>query len=124
MEVHEKIRKLRKQLNLSQEQFAEKLGISRSNLCNLEVGRVAVTDRIKKQICSEFSVNPHWLNNQDSTSEEEMFIKNVDSIEQLVHDFHLTERDKALLLMYTSMTDSERKALYTVAKEFGSAEKK
>lgn len=122
MEVHEKIRKLRKQLNLNQNQFAEKLGISRSNLCNLELGRVAVTDRIKKQICSEFNVNPHWLS--EECSDEEMFAKNLNAIDQLVHDFHLTEKDRALLLMYTSMTDSERKALYTVAKHFGSAEKK
>lgn len=122
MEVHEKIRKLRKQLSLNQQQFAEKLGISRSNLCNLELGRVAVTDRIKKQICSEFNVNPHWLSEEGS--DEEMFTKNLDAVDQLVHDFHLTEKDRALLLMYTSMTDSERKALYTVAKHFGSAEKK
>lgn len=122
MEVHEKIRKLRKQLNLSQEQFAEKLGISRSNLCNLELGRVAVTDRMKKQICTEFSVNPHWLS--EDCLDEEMFAKNLNLIDQLVHDFHLSEKDRSLLLMYTSMTESERKALYTVAKHFGSAEKK
>lgn len=38
-DLGEKIKKIRKELGLSQEEFAKRLGISRSNLRDLEIGK-------------------------------------------------------------------------------------
>lgn len=62
MNVNERIRHLRKDiLHLTQQDFSNKLHISRSNMGNIEIGRIAVTDRIISSICREFDISEEWL---------------------------------------------------------------
>ncbi len=61
MEPNERLKKVRKELGLKQQQAAEFLEMSRSNYANIETGAVAMTDRTIKTICREFSVNKEWL---------------------------------------------------------------
>lgn len=62
MNVNERIRHLRKDiLHLTQQDFSNKLHISRSNMGNIEIGRIAVTDRIISSICREFDINEDWI---------------------------------------------------------------
>ena len=47
MTIHERIKHLRKyELKLTQEEFAQKIKISRSNLANIESGKISITDRV------------------------------------------------------------------------------
>lgn len=59
------IKKLREELNLTQKQFAETIGISRANLGAIENGKVKLTDRVARDICREFGVNEDWLLNNN-----------------------------------------------------------
>jgi len=65
LEVFERIRELRKNyLKLSQEQFGEKLGVSRSVIKNIELDLLARPEQkepLLKLICKEFGVNEEWL---------------------------------------------------------------
>lgn len=62
MEIHERIKSLRKDiLKLTQQDFSEALNMSRSNAGNIEIGRIAVTDRVISDICQKFNVNEEWL---------------------------------------------------------------
>lgn len=62
MEIHERIRYLRKDiLKLTQQEFSDSLKISRSNMGNIEIGRIAVTDRVVCDICEKFNINEEWL---------------------------------------------------------------
>lgn len=62
MEINERIKFLRKDsLHLTQQEFADALNISRSNMGNIEIGRIALTDRTIMDICREFNVNETWL---------------------------------------------------------------
>ncbi|RJU65943.1 XRE family transcriptional regulator [Coprococcus sp. AM27-12LB] len=71
MNIGERIRHLRKnELKMTQDDFASKIDISRSNIGNIEIGRIAVTERIISSICREFNVNEGWLR----TGEGEMFV--------------------------------------------------
>lgn len=67
MEVYERIRILRKEvLKMSQEAFAERLGVSRSVIKNIELNALARPDQklsLYKLICSEFNINEEWLLN-------------------------------------------------------------
>ena len=60
MEVYERIRFLRKNtLKMSQEVFAERLGVSRSVIKNIELNALARPDQklsLYKLICSEFNI--------------------------------------------------------------------
>lgn len=64
MEIGERIKVLRKDiLKLTQQDFSEALNMSRSNMGNIEIGRIAVTDRVISDICEKFNVNEEWLRN-------------------------------------------------------------
>lgn len=59
--MNERIKKLRKALNLTQQEFAERLKIGRGTLANYEVGRNEPIDAVISLICREFNVNETWL---------------------------------------------------------------
>lgn len=60
--VGERIRHLRKDhLELTLKEMSEKLNVSLSNLGNVETGVIKATDRLLSDICREFGVSIHWL---------------------------------------------------------------
>lgn len=62
MEMYQRLKELRKKiLKMTQQEFADSINISRSNIGNIEVGRIAMTDRIVSDICDKFDVNENWL---------------------------------------------------------------
>lgn len=63
MEIYERIKFLRKELLKTQQEFAEQINISRSNLGNIETNKVATTDRVISDICEAYGVNEDWLRN-------------------------------------------------------------
>ena len=65
-----RIKLLRKELNLSQAAFAEKLGYTRGKIENIELGRVEPNKLFLQQIGSTYNVDPDWL----ETGEGEMFL--------------------------------------------------
>lgn len=69
--LNERLRKLRKTLDLTQQTFADRIGIARGNIGSYEVGKSNLSDAVISLICREFNVNEHWLR----TGEGEMFIK-------------------------------------------------
>lgn len=56
---------------LSQEKFAEKLGVTGAAISRIEAGTRGVTDAIIKSICLTYGVNETWLR----TGEGEMFVQ-------------------------------------------------
>ena len=79
MTINERIRYLRKtELKMTQQAFATRIKLSRSNMGNIETGEVSVTDRVILSICEEFGVNEYWLRNEegkiftDKSREEEI----------------------------------------------------
>ncbi len=80
MTENDRIRMLRKELNLTLTEFSNKLGITHAALSNIENGKRNVTEQMHKSICREFRVDPIWL----STGEGDMFIdESIDLIEML-----------------------------------------
>lgn len=69
--MNERIKELRKALGLTQQDFADKIGIKRNSFANYETGRNTPLDAIIVSICREFNVNETWLR----TGEGEMFIQ-------------------------------------------------
>lgn len=69
--MNERLKKLRKTLDLTQQAFADRIGIARGNVGAYEVGKNAPSDAVISLICREFNVNEHWL--RDGTGE--MFIE-------------------------------------------------
>lgn len=59
--VSERIKLLRKALDLTQTEFGVQLGVSRDVISNLEYGRVAPSDLIINMMCAKFGVDDEWL---------------------------------------------------------------
>ena len=69
--MNERIKAVRTSLGLSQQEFAEKIGIKRGAVANYEVGRNEPIDAVVSLICKTYNVNENWLR----TGEGEMFIQ-------------------------------------------------
>lgn len=77
--MNDRIKKLRKALDLTQQKFADKLGVKRNTVGQWEIGRNEPTDAIILSICREFNVNEEWLRNGIG----DMFVK-IDKENQLM----------------------------------------
>lgn len=69
--LNERLKKLRKALNLTQREFAERIGIKQNTLATYEIGRNQPIDAVVNLICREFNVSEPWL----KTGEGEMFVQ-------------------------------------------------
>ena len=69
MSLGERIKQIRKDLNLTQKQLAEQLDLKQNTIATYEMGRLTPSDRTISDICREFGVNELWLR----TGEGEMF---------------------------------------------------
>ncbi len=111
MEIHERIRNLRKHLHLSQTAFGQKLGVSRSVINNIELNTLARPEQklsLIKLMCKEFNVNEEWILN----GTEPMFLKTPDSVmEQLKTEFNLDKFDYGLVYEYLKLSAEKRSAI-------------
>ena len=82
--MNERLKKLRKELDMTQQEFADSIGIKRSTMATYESGRNEPIDAVISLICKQHNVNEDWLR----SGEGEMF-------EQL------TEQEK--IMKYTAM---------------------
>lgn len=69
--MNERIKALRKALNLTQAEFGEKIGIKKNSVSQIESGVNSVTEPNILSICREFHVNETWLR----TGDGEMFVQ-------------------------------------------------
>lgn len=59
--MNERVKILRKSLDLSQESFANKLGVTKATISRIEKGVNNLTEQMIKSICREFKVNEDWF---------------------------------------------------------------
>lgn len=64
IERGKRLRELRKnELKLTQEEFSKSIGISRSNLGNIETAQISLTERNADYISLIYGINKEWLLN-------------------------------------------------------------
>ena len=61
--MNERLKRLRKTLDLTQQEFADRVGIKRNTISTYESGRNQPIDAVISLICREFNVNEEWLRN-------------------------------------------------------------
>lgn len=89
--MNERLKKLRKTLDMTQQAFADKLGVKRNTVGQWECGVNPLTDQMVVSICREFNVNENWLR----TGEGDMFteMSRDEQIEKFVGDLLHGEED-------------------------------
>lgn len=83
--MNERIRKLRKYLDMTQQKFADQLGVARNNIAGYETCKRSPSDAVISLICREFNVNEDWLRYGTGEmfcqlSEDDEFLKATESI--------------------------------------------
>lgn len=110
--MNERIKKLRKALNLTQQEFANRIGTTANVLTNYETGRRNPSSSVINNICKEFNVNETWLR----TGEGEMLIQlsKDEEIAAFVGQALSTESDtfkKRFIVMLSKLDESDWEVL-------------
>lgn len=104
-EIAERVIQIRKENNLSQSQFASKLGLQRTIISLCESGKRDFSERTLRDICSCFDINYDWLKNGIGDKKNNI----SDSIIVLLSkEFDLDEIDIEIIKGYIYMTPIER----------------
>lgn len=56
-----RIKELRKTLNLTQNDFGKEIGITGATVSDIERGKLSLTDRNVSLICEKYNVNKDWI---------------------------------------------------------------
>lgn len=115
--VNERIKKLRQALNLSQDEFGKRLGVTRGAITNIELNKVEPKPLFVDLICREFNASENWIR----TGEGEMFVEKTES-EELAAFFGDLLKDEPdfrhrLIAAMSRLTLDEWKVLEKLATE-------
>lgn len=89
--MNERIKLLRKKLNINQDKFSSKINISRSHFAAIENGSKNITERVLADICREFNVNEKWIKDGIEPIFKE---ENDDSLEEYLNKKGCTDLEK------------------------------
>lgn len=118
MSTGDRIKKLRRELDLTQKEFGERIGIKGNTVAQYELGRSNPIDAVLSLICREFNVREEWLR----TGEGEMFRpKPSDILNQLANKYQLSNSDYVIVEKFLSLSPEMRKGLFDFFHEITAA---
>lgn len=112
--MKERIKKIRRELDLTQQEFADRLRVKRGSIANYEIGRNVPIDSVISLICREFNVNEEWLR----YGEGEMFNpKPTDALDQLAEKYRLSNADYVMIEKFVNLRPEVRQNIYDYFRE-------
>lgn len=108
MDIGARIKEVRKSTGLTQQKFAEEIGLKRNTIGNYEINLITPSDRTIGDICRKFNISEHWLR----TGEGEMLILLDEDAEfmQVCEEINISEDSliKQIIKTYWRMTEEEK----------------
>lgn len=87
MTLGERIKKIRKSKELTQQEFCERIGLKRNSISLVESGKRNISDQAILSICREFNVREEWIR----TGKGEMFKpKPIDALDQIADQYKIS----------------------------------
>ena len=115
--TNDRIKTLRKALKLTQEEFGSKVGLSRAEVSNIEIGRAPVRPATIPVICSVLGVNREWL----EMGHGEMFVSDDAAIlSRLVSEYDLSSAEAAAVSTFLRLVPQDRAAILRYVKALAS----
>lgn len=106
--MNERIKKLRKVLGLTQQEFADKIGMKRNTIANYETNRNEPSNSVISLICRTFNVSEDWLRQGDG----EMFSPVISAaLEALARERSMTFGDYAVIEKFLSLNPHSRQII-------------
>lgn len=114
MTLKDRIKQLRKSVDLTQQEFAKRIGTSQNVLANYEIGRRNPSNSVINNICKTFHVNEQWLR----TGKGEPFLKeDTFSLDEFAKQQGATELEFLFLKSYFALPATIRQQLFNDFKE-------
>lgn len=107
---------------MTQQEFADKIGLKRNSVASYEIGKNYPMDTVIKSICREFNVNEEWLR----TGEGEMF-EELTEQQKIIKYTALLLKDKdsavanaiqTLIVTYEQLDDASKATLEKIALQY------
>ena len=115
MGMGERLKLLRKALNLKQADFGARIGLSQPTIGMYEKETRPITERVISQLVSEFHINEEYLRHGTG----DMFIDQKPKlVQQLAEELALSDREQRLLLTFLSFPPETRAQILDFAQEF------
>lgn len=109
--MNKRIKQLRKALDLTQQKFAERIGVKQNTVAQYEMGRNIPIDSVISLICKEFNVNEDWLRNGTG----EMFVESSTfSLDEYAKLHNLNDKEITLIRNFMELDQNTRDALYNI----------
>lgn len=103
-----RLRRLRRELDLTQEAFASRIGSVQNTITGYESGRRNPSAPVVSLICREFNVSEEWLRNGDG----EMFLPEPKSeLEALAKRYDLSAVDEFFVERFVKLKPEEREVI-------------
>lgn len=121
----DRIIEIRKDNNLSQEKFAERLGLSKNFINQLENGKKNPSNRTILDICHKFNVNEDWLKTGNGNKYNLPIDEDMIFIESLMTDKNnpLYNLIMKTLRTYNALDDTNKKVIKSFAQSLMMQEK-
>lgn len=114
MTLSERIKKLRKDLDLTQAEFGEKIGSTQNAIGNYETGHRNPSSSVINNICKTFDVSEKWLR----TGDGEMFLaKPTAALDALAVEHRLSNGDYVLIEKFLALKPETRKTMTDYMRE-------
>lgn len=113
--MNTRIQQIRKTAKMTQDEFADKIGLSKNFVWMIEKGERTPSERTIKDICREFKVNYDWLVNGTGD-----MLQSDDSDAQAIVDSVMTgdnEFAKKILVKFAKLSDEHWKQLQEILAE-------
>lgn len=105
--MDERIKKLRKALDLTQREFAERIGMKANTIATYEMGRAVPSDPTINNICKEFGVSEKWLRTGEGSM---MAPAPTSALDALAAERHLSHGDYVFIEKLLEMKPEKRQA--------------
>lgn len=106
--MNDRIKELRKSLKLTQQGFADRLGVKRNTVAQWEIGVNNLSDQVVRSVCREFNVSEAWLRNGTGP----MLVPSAkESIDELVKQHGLDDLCQQIIIEFIKLESKDRQAI-------------
>ncbi|MBR1660550.1 MAG: helix-turn-helix transcriptional regulator, partial [Oscillospiraceae bacterium] len=114
--MNSRIKQIRQdpKINLSQEAFGARIGLTAAGISKIESGQRNASEQVILSICREYGVNEEWLRNGKGVP----FVETAeDTLREIVRSRGLDDEDYELLREFINFSPEDRKALIRMLRQ-------
>lgn len=108
MEVNDRIKFIREDLNMTRASFGDTLGVSGDVINNMERGRVDIKDHMLRLICKTHRVNYFWLT--EGKGDPYLGPPGI-LMDDVIEEYNLDEMDREIIEEYVKLSPDMRNAI-------------